>query len=221
MKRWIRLTAPAIFAVAMAVPGAAHAQATKKQVQGYVAGGYVLSEGDTADYVNDGWEISGGVIWRPAAGTNFGIRFDAGWDWFDANNKTVDIAQAAGLRVDDGNMYLGRLTLEGMYEFGGHGSVGGYIAAGFGGMHRHGELTTTVITGGVWCDPWTGWCYPGYFPGDAVVADQDTTKFTYSIAGGVTFPVGNGEVYVEARYHWMQIDDPSTQMLPILIGYRF
>ena len=52
-------------------------------------------------------------------------------------------------------------------------------------------------------------------------ADDSLTKFFYSVAGGVTFPVGNGEMYVEARYNWMEASAPSTRSLPILVGYRF
>lgn len=208
-------------AAAVTVPTGAQAQSTKKQVQGYVAGGYVISEGDTAEFVDDGWNVSGGAIYRPAAGSNFALRFDLGYSWFDANSRTIALAQAAGLIVNDGDMSLGTLSAEAMYEFGGGGRIGGYIAAGIGGMRRYGQLTTTVPIGGIWCDPWTYYCYPGYVPGQAVVADDSLTKFFYSVAGGVTFPVGNGEMYVEARYNWMEAENPSTQTLPILLGYRF
>jgi len=218
MKRW--LGAAAVVALTLVVAMPAHAQ-TKKQVEGYIAGGYVLSEGGTGDFTNDGWDISGGAIFRPAPERPFALRFDLGYNWFDANNKVINLAQSQGLRVDDGNMSLGTLTAEVMYEFGGHGGVGGYVAAGIGGMRRYGNLTTTVPVSGIWCDPWTGFCYPGYVAGQAVVADTTTTKFSYSAAAGVTFPVGHGTLYLEARYHWMQIDNPTTEMLPILVGYRF
>jgi len=220
MKRWLGLVAAVALGTIIAAP--AHAQGTtKKQIEGYIAGGYVLSEGDTGDFTDDGWDISGGVIFRPAPDRPFAFRADVGYNWFDANRTAIDVAQSQGLFVNDGDMSLGTLTVEAMYEFGGNGGVGGYVAVGFGGMRRYGQLTTTVPVSGIWCDPWTGFCYPGYTQGQAVVADDTLTKFEYSVGAGVTFPVGGGTMYVEARYHWMNADDPSTQMLPILLGYRF
>jgi hypothetical protein len=220
MKRWLGIAAVAALGLVLALP--AHAQgSTKKQIEGYVAGGYVLTEGDTANYTNDGWDISGGTIYRPSPDKPLALRFDLGYNWFDANSHAINVAQSQGLFVNDGNMSLGTLTAEVMYEFGGNGRVGGYIALGFGGMRRYGNLTTTVPVSGIWCDPWTGFCYPGYGAGQAVVASNTLTKFEYSAGAGVTFPVGNGTLYLEARYHWMDADNPSTQMLPILLGYRF
>jgi hypothetical protein len=219
MKRVLGFTALAVFALAVAMP--AQAQSTKKQVQGYIAGGYVLSEGDTGDYFDDGWDISGGAIFRPAPDKPIAIRVDLGYNWFDANNTLINLAQAQGLAVNGGDMSLGTLTAEAMWEFGGNGSVGGYIAVGIGGYHRYAQLTTTVTVPTYVCDPWWGWCYPGYGVGTVQQGSDSLTKFGYSVAGGVTFPVGNGEMYLEARYHWMDVSNPSTQMLPILIGYRF
>ncbi|HEX4823825.1 MAG TPA: hypothetical protein VFV19_05905 [Candidatus Polarisedimenticolaceae bacterium] len=218
MNRWLGVAA--LGAIALGVATQAEAQ-SKKEVEGYIAGGYVLSEGGTGDFTNDGWNISGGAIFRPAPELPLALRFDLGFNWFDANRHAIDVAQSNGLLVNDGNMSLGTLTAELMYEFGGHGGVGGYVAAGFGGMRRYGNLTTTVPLSGIWCDPWTGFCYPGYGAGQAIVADDTVTKFTYSAGAGVTFPVGHGTLYVEARYHWMEASHPSTQMLPILVGYRF
>ena len=54
------------------------AQEPKKEVQGYVAGGYAMPEGVASDYLNGGWNISGGAIYRPSPGGRFGIRFDLG-----------------------------------------------------------------------------------------------------------------------------------------------
>jgi hypothetical protein len=220
MKRWFGITALALLACAVALPANAQGN-TKKQVQGYIAGGYVLSEGDTGNAFDDGWDISGGVLLRPSPDKPIALRFDLGYNWFDANNALINKAQTAGLDVDDGYMSVGTLTAEALWEFGGNGGVGGFIGVGLGGYHRYANLSTTVIQAGYICDPYWYWCYPGAVQGQAIVGSNSLTKFGYSVAGGVTFPVGNGEMYVEARYHWMDASDPSTQMLPILLGYRF
>jgi hypothetical protein len=217
MRRAFGFTALAVFALAVAIP--AQAQSTKKPIQGYIAGGYTLLEGGASDYFNDGWDISGGAIFRPAPDKPIAIRVDLGYNWFDANNNLINAAQATGLRVNDGNASLGTLTGELMYEFGGSGTVGGYIAVGLGGIHRYANLTTTVANGYYYCDPWWGYCY--YGTGQAVVKSNSLTKMDYTVGAGVTFNVASGQLYLEARYHWMYGTDPSTQMCPILIGYRF
>lgn len=220
MRRWLGSAILAFVALASVNP--AHAQGAAKPVQWYVATGYALSQGDTGVLFDDGWNFAGGAIYRPAPDKHFALRFDLGYSFFSASHALIREAQASDLRVDDGHGSYTTLTAEILYEFGhtGHG-VGGYVGVGFGGAHRYGNLTTTVVSGGYWCDPWTGWCYPGYFPGDAVVADTSLTKFDYSVAAGVTFTVGHGDLYLEGRYHWMGSADRSTEVCPIVIGYRF
>jgi hypothetical protein len=197
--------------IALVAAGPAQAQ-DKKEVQGYFAAGYVSPEGDVSKLVNGGMDLSGGVILRPAPEKHFGVRFDLGYNVFGATTFAIDTAQQAGLRVDGGGASLGTLTVEGLYEFGGHGRVNGYIGVGIGGMRRYGRLTTTVLTNGWWCDPWTGICYPGYTSGDAIVKDDSLTKMEYSAAAGITIAAGSGAFYLETRYHWMYGADKSTQM---------
>jgi hypothetical protein len=36
----------------------------------------------------------------------------------------------------------------------------------------------------------------------------------------MTIPAGHGQMYLEARYHYM-ISERATQYFPILFGYRF
>jgi hypothetical protein len=56
--------------------------------------------------------------------------------------------------------------------------------------------------------------------GQAVAQSDSLTKWGWSAAAGITFGVGPGQLYLEARYHWMEAS-PTTQYFPILLGYRF
>jgi hypothetical protein len=206
-----------VLAVSVAMP--THAQ-DKKEVQGYIAGGYVMPEGRAGDYLDDGWNISGGVIFRPAPDKPFGVRLDLGYSSMDANSTAIEAATAQGLRVDDGYVSLGNLTAEVLWEFGNPGKFGGYVAVGGGGYRRYAALTTTVLTNGVICDPWWGYCYPAVVTGQAVAQSDSLTKWGWSAAAGATFAVGSGQLYLEARYHWM-MSSPTTEIFPVLIGYRF
>jgi hypothetical protein len=86
-------------AVAVAIPAQAQ---DKKEVQGYVAGGYVMPEGKANDYLNAGWNISGGAIFRPRPDKPFGIRVDLGYSDMGANNNAVNAGNAAGYKVNGG-----------------------------------------------------------------------------------------------------------------------
>lgn len=203
-----------VLAVAATMPAQAQ---DKKEVQGYVAGGYVMPEGRAGDFLNAGWNISGGAIFRPKPDKPFGIRVDLGYSSMDANTSAISIANSQGIHADDGYMSMGNLTAEIMYEFGKpSGKVGGYIAAGGGGYHRYAALTANTLV--AYCDPYWGWCYPAN--GQAVTNSDSLTKWGWSAAAGITFNVGSGQLYLEARYHWMETS-PTTQYFPILLGYRF
>jgi hypothetical protein len=216
MKRKSLFVVLGLLAVAAAMPAQAQ---DKKEVQGYVAAGYVMPEGRAGDYLDDGWNISGGAIFRPKPDKPFAIRVDLGYSSMDANSNAIEAATAQGLRVDDGYMSMGNLTAEIMWEFGKSGGrVGGYIAAGGGGYHRYTALTTEALIPG-FCDPWWGYCYPTT-TGQAVAQSDSLTKWGWSAAAGITFGVGSGQLYLEARYHWMETS-PTTEYFPILLGYRF
>jgi hypothetical protein len=218
MKRSLLMGTLALSAFAFAIPAAAQ---DKKEVQGYVAAGYVEPEGDVGKFVGGGWNISGGTIFRPNPSRPFAIRFDLGYNRFWATDGTIRGIQTGGpvgsALITDGYVSLTTLTAEGLWEFGGHGRVGGYLGVGFGGMHRYAALTSNVNSG-FYCDPWSGICYN---TGQSIVDDDSLTKFEYSVAAGMTFNLGSGQLYLEARYHWMDGASPSTEMLPILVGYRF
>ena len=216
MKRTSWLVVLGVLAVAAAMPAAAQ---DKKEVQGYVAGGYVLPEGTADDYLDGGWNISGGVIFRPRPDKPFGVRLDLGYSSMDANQNAINLGNAADYFVDGGYMSMGNLTAEFMYEFGGQGKVGGYVAVGGGGYRRYAALTANVTQLGYNCDPYWG-CYYASYTGDQTIVSDSLIKWGWSVAAGATFAVGNGQLYLEARYHWM-MTSPTTQILPILIGYRF
>ena len=208
--------AAGVLVVAVAIPAQAQ---DKKEVQGYIAGGYVMPEGNAADFLNAGWNLSGGLILRPRPENPFGIRFDFGYSDMGANNTAIDIGTAAGYRVDGGYMSMWNLTAEALWEFGNPDKVGGYLGVGFGGYSRYAALTADVQQVGYICDPWWG-CYYASYPGTQTIVHDKLTKFGWSTALGMTFAVGNGQMYLEARYHYM-ISDPATEYIPILIGYRF
>jgi len=137
----------------------------------------------------------------------------------DANQNAINLGNAADYFVDGGYMSMWNLTAEFMYEFGNPDKIGGYLAVGGGGYRRYAALTADVSQLGYVCDPYWG-CYYATYTGSQTIVSDTLTKWGWSTALGMTFAVGNGQLYLEARYHWM-MSSPSTQYMPILIGYRF
>jgi opacity protein-like surface antigen len=212
MKRATWIVTGLALIVAAGIPAVAQ---SRKEVQGYLAGGYVLPEGKVSDYLNGGWNLSGGAILRPAPEHPFGIRFDLGYSSMGASSSTINAANSAGaLRVDTGYMSMGNLTADALWEFGNPEHIGGYLGLGVGGYRRYATLQAYVPAG--YCGYWGCYTYTGV----QNIVDDSLTKFGYNASLGMTFAVGTGQMYVEARYHYM-ISSPSTQYIPILIGYRF
>jgi len=212
--RWLMVLG--VLVVAVVVPAQAQ---DKKEVQGYIAGGYVQPFGNADDYLDGGWNFSGGAIFRPRPDKPFGVRVDFGYSSMDANQNAINLGNAADYFVDGGYMSMWNLTAEFMYEFGNPDKIGGYLAVGGGGYRRYAALTADVSQLGYVCDPYWG-CYYATYTGSQTIVSDTLTKWGWSTALGMTFAVGNGQLYLEARYHWM-MSSPSTQYMPILIGYRF
>lgn len=218
MKRASWLIVLGLLVVATAIPTMAQDDGP---IQGYIAGGYAQPLGKADDYLTGGWNISGGAIWRPAPAKPFGVRFDLGFNTWDATQSAINNYGGSGAAfVDGGYANMWSLTGDFLFQFGKPDHVGGYIGIGVGGYRRYAALTDYVTQIGYICDPWWGYCYYAPYTGSQTVASDTLTKFGYNAAIGMTFPVGDGEMYIEARYHYV-LNSPAMEYVPVLIGYRF
>ena len=57
-------------------------------VHWYVDGGYSVTTGQTSNYLENGWNIGGGVEWSPAPGP-FALRADLNFNRFNATNQLL------------------------------------------------------------------------------------------------------------------------------------
>lgn len=217
--RFLRIFVVFAFALAL-VSTATPAQAADKPIIGYFGIGYSMTTGTTADYLESGWNLSGGVVWHPNPAKPWGVRFDLGWNDFDATNELVSLGQNQNSRIDDGRGSMWSGTADAVFDFGGD-RVRGYAGVGLGVYRRYVELTQTALYSGYWCDPWWGVCYPGVTTGDVITDSDSLTKIGYNAALGVVFPLqSGGELYLEARYHYMT-SEKGTEYIPIVFGWRF
>jgi hypothetical protein len=213
----------ALSLVLLVASSGAFAQAGSKPTSGYIAGGWAQPWGKADDAVNAGWNISGGAIMHKDPQKGVGIRFDVGYSWFYASDKAIDSANDSGAttRVDNGYLSMFNVSVDAIKEFGGHGRAGGYIGAGISSYTRYWNVSRESIVNGIYCDPWTGWCYPYTTTGQVITESDRLTKIGYNAVLGITFPMqSGGTLYLEAAYHWMD-SDPATEYMPILLGYRW
>lgn len=187
----------------------------------YVDGGYSVMTGQTSNYLDNGWNVGGGVQWRPAPGP-FSLRGDVSYSRSDATNQLLDEGSVENqTQIDHGWGDLVTFDLDGVFDIPVGGGVKAYLMAGGGGAYRRISLTQTEGFGGYYCDGWSGFCHGGFFPGDVLVQRDSTTRWEWNAGAGINFPLYGGQSwFIEARYTQMQTPVP-TSYIPVRVGFRF
>jgi opacity protein-like surface antigen len=195
---------------------------SQRPIQWHVDGGYAMTTGHTADYLENGWTVGGGFTFRPDPGSPFSLRTDLNFSQFSATNRLISLGEQQNqTQIDDGTGRIVDLSIDAVFDLPLGPRARAYVLGGVGGAYRRIELTQTVGFGGYFCDPWYGYCGVGFFPGDVLVQREETTRFMWNAGVGVEFPLYAGQSwFVEARYNRMATGQP-TEFIPIRIGMRF
>jgi opacity protein-like surface antigen len=190
--------------------------------QWHIEGGGAVTTGRTADFLNSGWNIGTGFTWRPSHDAPIALRADLSYSRFNATNQLISLGEVVNqTRIDDGFGQIVGLDLDAVFTTPISRHARAYVLGGVGVDYRKIELTQTVAVGGYICDPWWGFCSPGYVTGDLLVQRTETTRLAWNAGLGLDFSLGNGQSwFIEARYHRMETQDP-TEFIPIRIGLRF
>ena len=189
-----------------------------------IEGGYSPTVGTTSDYLQGGWTLGGGLTWYPSPQSPAALRLDLSYSEYNAtNNLLLQNQTALQTEIDSGTGRTWGGDVDGQLDFALGPRAKGYLIGGIGAYKRQIELYQTVFGGGVFCDPWWGFCGEGYFPGNAVVARTTSSwKFAWNAGIGIDFPLGNGMTwFVDARYLRIGPEDQKTEFVPIRIGLRF
>ncbi len=189
-----------------------------------IEGGYSATAGTTSDYLNGGWTLGGGLTWYPSPQMPAALRLDLSYSEYNAtNNLLLQNETLLQTQIDSGTGRTWGGDLDGELDFQLGPRVKGFLIAGIGTYQRQIELYQTVLGGGIFCDPWWGFCGPGYFPADATVARTTSAwKFSWNAGAGIEVPLGNGmSWFVDARYLRIGPEDQKTEFVPIRIGLRF
>jgi hypothetical protein len=185
--------------------------------------GYSMVQGMPGDVFEDGYLLGFGAVIQPNPKSPIGYRFDFTYDFWDVNTGALDIDDStpgAEVDIDDGDGDQFRLSAGVQYESQGDRAkfVGG---VGIGAYRLHADLTNSVLVPGYICDPYWWWyCYPGLVEGDVILTNKTLTKFGYYASLGVVFPLTNSDFFIEAEYHWVNVED-YFETLPIVFGWRF
>lgn len=220
MKRYLSWAGVMVLLVALSASGAA---AADKPLRWHFDTGFSGVAGKPGDFIDDGWTIGFGAVWSPKPDSSISYRFDVSYDWWDVNTGDIDLDSSipgAEARIDDGDVDQWSLRAGIMWESKGD-SAKLMLGAGIGGYREYAKVSEYVYVPGWICDPYYWWyCYPGLVQGEVNLGDKALTKFGYYASIGVAFPLTNSDIFIEAQYHWVNIED-YYQTYPIVFGWRW
>jgi len=191
---------------------------------GHFSGGYSLAQGDFGDFVDDNWTLAGGATYWPETWP-VGIDLELAWNDFDANSGVIqdinDQLPPGSDEITGGSVEIWSVTADFIWSPD-TGSVSPYIAGGIGAYRLEAEVTSPgVVLYPPICGWW--WCLPGgAAPGTIVQGSETQTKAGVNLGIGLSWELTMGsQVYLEAKYHYIDSDPRETTYVPIVIGYRW
>jgi opacity protein-like surface antigen len=212
MKRTLRLLAPVLL-LGCAAPTFAQvyqSQYPERPVQWFIDAGGSITQNQTSNYFNNGWNVGTGLNFKPDPTQPFSLRAEVDYNRFDGTNLFINQNQYA----NDGNMQTVTGFVNGVFETPMNPWFRAYATGGVGLGYRRLELTQN----GFFCNDY--FCGPG-FSSNYLVASQSTTKFAWNAGAGIDFALPYGQSwFIEARFERIETREP-TEYIPIKVGYRF
>lgn len=233
-----RLFAIAVAGLLLLSLGTAHAggrpDKSWKSWFGHFGGGWSLAQGDFSDVADDAWYFDGGATYWPEPWP-VGINLDLSWANHDLsgaairaiNDAIADAEDETGQkngRVTGGDVDIWSLAVNAMWGPKNDSRVGFYVLGGVGLDRVEGQVTDDAL---VYyppvCDPWYWWCYPGGVgPGTVIRGRESATELSYNLGVALTFTLDSGsQIFVEGKYHSIDLDWDTTEVLPLTIGFRW
>ncbi|MCP3981318.1 MAG: porin family protein [bacterium] len=192
---------------------------------GYFSLDYALAEGRFGDVFDDDVGLTGGALYQPEEWP-IGINLELEWANHDVQNSILrdlndQIPKGMG-SIDNAEVDTFSVMAEAVWSPG-NGPL--YLTGGVGLTYWDAKVTEDqLVYYPPICDPWWWWCIPGGIgEGSVIVASEDATDFTWSAGIGVAFEVGsNGsQLFIEAKYQAVELNNEAIETIPISIGYRF
>jgi opacity protein-like surface antigen len=184
----------------------AHAQSPMARPISFgIAGGVSQPIGDFGDGANTGFNVMGTLGFQPTAQV-FGFRADVSYHRFGLDEESIS-GGTPGVNVDgNANIIAGVASV--VMTISNSSGVRPYLIAG-GGLYRL-AVDADVSGGGV-----------------SESFDDSETDFGLAGGGGLSFPLGGMNAFIEARYHSVfssdddDEDSGNTNFIPVVIGIQF
>jgi opacity protein-like surface antigen len=189
----------------------------------HVDGGTTITQRQSENYFNNGWNVGAGFTWYPTSQLPLGLRIDGTYNDFGLRNQLLQQAsETFNTTVDHGTqkMWGGDADLELDLHLSQY--MRAYLLGG-GGLYR--QQTTyrnTSYVPGFGCG-WYG-CGPAYFRDTNVVAREESSwHFAPNAGFGLEFYLGpRTSFFAEARYMRLNSNDGlKWDYIPVKFGLRF
>jgi hypothetical protein len=191
----------------------ANAQETHKFTADF-GGGFTVSAGNTGRYLDNGWNVRGGVGYNlsPYLGANLNLGFDS----MGINSTTL-----SSVGVPGGDVHIFHATIDPVVHLNPKGKVDFYVTAGGGMFHRYQEFTAPTVVSTTAFIPFFGF-YPAAVGATQVLASYTVTKPGYDVGAGLSFgALGHGKFFAEAKYNHMFLNNGHTDYIPVTFGFRW
>jgi len=177
---------------------------TETRPTGYVGIGFTTPTNPVANFLDEGWNIAGGVGMTHGP---IGIMFDAIYTDLGIDHSVLSLAEA-----HSGSLKYWALTVDPVFHVNERGPVDFYVTGG-GGLYS--QITKFRASFDV---PELGY---GHY--DVI---RENTIYKPGVNGGVGFSFrpdrhSDIQIFIEARYHHMFTRGSGSSFVPVTIGVRF
>jgi hypothetical protein len=174
-----------------------------------IGAGFTQPVGTTGSYLNDGWNIQGGV------GYNFSSYLGAMLQ-VDYNSLGVNSTTLGNLGFAGGNVDVFSATIDPIVHLHPHGHIDPYIVGGGGLYHQYQSFGTFVAPG-------TPNPYPFFAGSPTAIGSYSVNRPGANIGAGIEFGTQwHGKIFAEARWdHIFLTNGAHTDYIPVSFGFRW
>jgi hypothetical protein len=171
-----------------------------------IGGGFTQTVGSTGRYLDNGWNVGGGVGWNFSPWV--GAMLQTNYNSLGINSTTL-----ANIGVPGGSVHVFSATIDPIVHLHPRGHWDAYIVGGGGFYHMYQDETA----------PGLGVGYFGYYPTQVVVGSYSVNKPGANIGAGVAFGTKwHAKLYAEARWNHIFGDyNTRTDYVPVTFGVRW
>jgi len=182
-----------------------------------IGGGTAMPTGGIREAYNSGYNVSVPMGWDSQTGP-LGLRLDLTYDQMHARSTlraTDDPGTAAGLTTVNPQIWSAMADLKLRLPFSGQfagATTGFYVIGGVGGHYLRNYGSTFAVT-----NPSTNITDQG-LQATSLNDNGSLWRFGANAGGGISFGLGNTELFVESRYVRIFTSAQRTNYVPIVVG---